>query len=380
MAITPATVRDIIDAQANCLKNTLDKYTGAKCGVAVAFYYPADPDIPDFYSYGVANEAGDCVTETTVFAIGSVTKTFTATLLANAILSVKPFPVGLNQSAADFLPATAQPSAALQDITLIQLATHTSGLPRSVPSVGSDAGFGLFQKDPSTPSGDLLDYWQNYAVDPQSDPPSYSPGSCWLYSDLGFITLGYAAVGANAGSSYADLLASVITTPLGMPNTAATLASSAVAVTGHYNDQSVDITRVADLKSTAQDMYAWLEQNLLAMGASDPSQLQQALTMTTTRWLSGLTNCGAQTSASDMGLAWEFADKNASDPTIIWKDGEVSAGGCSCWLGMIPASESAGPMGIAILANGWVEERKKGVTVEADPYGRAILLQIAVAA
>ncbi len=86
--------------------------------------------------------------------------------------------------------------------------------------------------------------------------------------------------------------------------------------------------------------------------------------------------CGEQTSGPDMGFAWQLADKNASAPTIIWKDGEVSAGGCSCWLGMIPATDKAGPMGVAVLANGWVNDLG-GVSVEADPYGHAILTQIA---
>jgi hypothetical protein len=46
---------------------------------------------------------------------------------------------------------------------------------------------------------------------------------------------------------------------------------------------------------------------------------------------------------------------------------------------MIPATDSVGPMGVAVLANGWVDDLG-GVTVEADPYGHAILTQIAASA
>jgi CubicO group peptidase (beta-lactamase class C family) len=379
MPITYETVKAIIDKQATALKEALDASTGAQCGVAVAFYYPGNSVIPSFYCYGSANSAGDPVTKTTIFAIGSVTKTFTATLLANAVLATGS-KVALNQTVTDYLPANVKPSTTLQKITLLEVATHTSGMPESVSSVGKDAGVSLFQKAPSTPPEDLVSYWQDYVANSGANPPSFSPGTCWLYSDLGFITLGYAVVAANSGyTSYADLLSTVITGPLGMSNTAATIAQGATVAQGHYNKQLVPISGATDLKSTVQDMYTWLEQNLQAQNAGNPSQLQQALAMTTTRQLSSLPNCGEQTSGPDMGLAWQLADKNASVPTIIWKDGAVSAGGCSCWLGMIPATDSVGPMGVAILANGWVDDLG-GVSVEADPYGHAILTQIAASA
>ena len=62
----------------------------------------------------------------TVYEIGSVTKTFTATLLARAVLSGR---VTLDTPVARLLPDFKIPSRGGREITLGDLATHHSGLP-----------------------------------------------------------------------------------------------------------------------------------------------------------------------------------------------------------------------------------------------------------
>src|SRR5258707_587044 len=66
----------------------------------------------------------------TVYEIGSITKTFTATLLARAVLSGR---VALDAPVAQLLPDFKIPSRGGLEITLGELATQYSGLPR-VPS------------------------------------------------------------------------------------------------------------------------------------------------------------------------------------------------------------------------------------------------------
>ena len=63
----------------------------------------------------------------TVYEIGSVTKTFTATLLARAVLSGR---MTLDTPAAQLLPDFKIPSRGGKEITLSELGTHHSGLPR----------------------------------------------------------------------------------------------------------------------------------------------------------------------------------------------------------------------------------------------------------
>ncbi len=79
----------------------------------------------------------------TVYKIGSVTKTFTATLLAQAALSGR---VTLDTPLAQLLPDFKIPSRGRKQITLGAIATQHSGLPR-LPS-------NLPGNDPSNPYAD----------------------------------------------------------------------------------------------------------------------------------------------------------------------------------------------------------------------------------
>ena len=64
-----------------------------------------------------------------VFETGSVGKTFTATLLADMVLSGE---VALDDPVSDYLPESVTvPALGGREITLLDLATHRSGLPRN---------------------------------------------------------------------------------------------------------------------------------------------------------------------------------------------------------------------------------------------------------
>ena len=82
-----------------------------------------------YYSFGkTAIENGKEVDENTVFEIGSISKTFTTTLLA---LKVNSGEMNLNDPVSKYLPKTVNiPTRNGQEITLKHLATHTSALPR----------------------------------------------------------------------------------------------------------------------------------------------------------------------------------------------------------------------------------------------------------
>ena len=190
-------------------------------------------------------------------------------------------------------------------------------------------GIGLFNTDPSSPPADLTGFWENY-----NDGDGPTPNSCWQYSDLGFVTLGYALVAANKCPTYAGLLSDLITTPLNMPNTAATVSSNAPVAQGHHNEVTVKATGSPDLKSNIADMYQWTLQNLMAPTIQNPNYLTQALVATTTLNGLALNACTAgQFVPPYMGMAWEGTAGTDGSPIVTWKDGLTTLGGCTCWIG-----------------------------------------------
>ena len=84
---------------------------------------------PRYYSYGSTTRSGDqAIDEHTVFEIGSITKVFTAILLADMAQRGE---VALDDPIASYLPdSVAVPTRGDQAMTLAHLSMHTSGLPR----------------------------------------------------------------------------------------------------------------------------------------------------------------------------------------------------------------------------------------------------------
>lgn len=367
--LTQADLDRIIGDHAHTLLDHLRaKAPGPNYAVAVAFAYP-DHGFDRFYMYGsVADNTPP--TPRTVFAIGSITKTFTAALFANGV-ATRPdcfdWDAGLNRYLSGYLGGSGDLSPTIQRITPGMLARHTSGLPRD--STGPRDGVGLFLTDPSTPPPRLTDVWQTH------DGPR--PGTCWGYSNLGYITLGFAAVAAygraGAGASYSGLLRDQITGPLGMPDTVTVVPAGAPVAPAYPNGREVSAGAASDIKSSAADLHTWL---LAQLGAvNGPPALMTALAATTRPAPLSVDLCGeAKRGPAHMGLAWQM---EPGPPQIIWKDGQTSLGGCSCWIGFTPPGPDREPLGIAILVNGYWD--KDGPAVIADNHGPALLKQIASA-
>src|ERR1700676_1575163 len=101
-----------------------------------------DGDKSEVVAFGKLDD-GKAPDGNTVYEIGSITKTFTATLLAQAVLSGR---VTLDAPVAQLLPDFKIPSRGGMEITLEKLGTQHSGLPR-LPS-------NLVPKDPANPYAD----------------------------------------------------------------------------------------------------------------------------------------------------------------------------------------------------------------------------------
>lgn len=146
--------------------------------------------------------------EKRLFEIGSITKIFTGLLLSDAVIEKK---VRLDSTLRELLGndiSFADPDVAA--ITLVQLSTHTSGLPRLPDNMG---WFNDFSKDPYK-AYDRKRALEFLAKADLPHPPPF-PAS---YSNYGVGLLGELLAGIH-GKSYADLVDEKITRPLGMKDT-----------------------------------------------------------------------------------------------------------------------------------------------------------------
>jgi CubicO group peptidase (beta-lactamase class C family) len=378
------------------LKNPMGMHpTNNDCKVAVAVVAPPGVDLDHLYT----NPHG-CVGSTTSFAIGSLTKTFTATLLgyaANLDSSVfsfrsdePPYRMG------SFLTTFGGPGVSSQigEMSLRMLAQHMAGFFDHLPTAKGDDDWGsvLFQGNPFYPPPTLTDFWAFYPERPHRDPyKSWSPGSCWNYSDIGFVTLGYALISQwpNVPSTvtYSDLL-QILTGPLAagaMPYTYTAWPpkhdnppAPPPVVTSYYNGNQVTAADAPDIKSSIEDMWTWMNMNLNPKDFPDLTAALQAATTMFDPYQPGQqpNPCLQGTYCPPViGLAWQPGKLTgvSGTPAIVWKDGASGRGGCSSWIGLL--YESPGPLGVAILANSYWDTHD--VEVQVDAYGHSILTQVA---
>ncbi|PTY00150.1 serine hydrolase [Opitutus sp. ER46] len=182
---------------------------GGPGGVAVAWI---DRDGVTFATAGqFAADDARPITPDTVFEIGSVTKVFTAILLAESERQGK---VSRQDPAAKYLlPPDDAAQAALAKITLLSLTTHTSGLPRlsSNFTTGHTA-------DP------YAGYDRAALVEAlRRDGPGAPAGAKLAYSNFGVAVLGE-ALAAAWGQPYAQVLRAQVLEPMGLKTTTLGLA------------------------------------------------------------------------------------------------------------------------------------------------------------
>lgn len=145
--------------------------------------------------------AGVGADEHTEFEIGSITKTFTAELLRNAIDRGE---LTLDTTIGEILHTDS-------DITLGELATHTSGLPRTTGLTLPGITWQFFGNNPYGPSP-IDQLLQDAGSAKLTDRGHYR------YSNFGVAVLGQ-LLALNSGRSYEELLNTEILEPLGMHNT-----------------------------------------------------------------------------------------------------------------------------------------------------------------
>jgi CubicO group peptidase (beta-lactamase class C family) len=201
------------------------------------------------FAYGAANPDS-------LFEIGSISKTFTGLILARMVRQGK---ARFDEPVRVLLPVGTVPKPAGMEISLIDLATHHSGLPPMPDN---------FPIEKSNPCGDyrpndLYAYLAKHGVEKTSD-------ASFLYSNLGQGLLGQ-ALAVRAGMSYPNLLREEVAGPLGLSDTVVLLSEVQKQrfMQGlnaeHHAMHSCDLDGLAGgggIRSTAGDMLTYLEAQL----------------------------------------------------------------------------------------------------------------------
>lgn len=193
----------------------------------------------------------------TVFELGSITKTFTALLLAEMVGCGE---VGYNDPIAAYLPPHAVPRHATEPpITMAHLATHTGGLPRLPANLYLPA---LRSWSTNPYAHYRLDHL--YRATSRLRPRT-APGTRVRYSNFGVGLLGQLLANA-AGRGYRDLVVDRVCGPLGMTETLA-VAGEACAM-GHRRGRPVPpwemdaLAPAGVLRSSAADLLRYLNAQL----------------------------------------------------------------------------------------------------------------------
>ncbi|HEX4169278.1 MAG TPA: serine hydrolase domain-containing protein [Bryobacteraceae bacterium] len=222
---------------------------GKDAGIAIGV---VEHGVRRVFTYGTANADS-------IFEIGSITKTFTGLLLARMVAQRK---VSFDEPVRDLLPEgiVAKPKGA--EITLLDLATQHSGLPRMPDNFNP-----LDRTNPYADyrAANLYAFIARRGVTKPAHPS-------FLYSNLGLGLLGQ-ALADNAGTTYAKLLKEEITGPLGMSDTVVSLSPEQRErfIQGHSGNAPHNPVHAWDLdalagaggiRSTAGDMLTYLEAQL----------------------------------------------------------------------------------------------------------------------
>ncbi|WP_406293946.1 beta-lactamase family protein [Embleya sp. NBC_00888] len=206
---------------------------------------------------------GTAVDADSRFELGSVTKTFTALLLADAVARGE---ARLDDPLITYLPPGSRPRWS-SDITLLHLATHTSGLPR-LPRGSLRSALPAWYTNPYAG----YDEKRLFALLGRARPRG-RPGTRVSYSNLGVGLLGHALARA-AGQPYPDLVVTRLGVPLGLTMT--TCDPNGPQVTGYLRGRPrppwdmPGLPAAGALRSTGTDLTRYLAAHL------DPATVQPA--------------------------------------------------------------------------------------------------------
>lgn len=282
------------------------------------------------YSYGeTARGNKNLPDNNTIFELGSITKTFTATLLAYYVNQGK---ISLNDPIIKFLPPTVAANTALANIKLVNLSNHTSGLP------GIPDNFSLQRPyDQGNPYQNynrqlLFDYLAKCSLNSK-------PGEKYQYSNMAVGLLGV-ILEKVSGKSFEQMVSEIITKPLGMKSTVQHLYPMIASRFAQVYDSDGNITQAWDfdalasagsLRSSIGDMLLYAKANMNTKGTGP---LYKAINLTHQITLNN---------DARVGLGWHISIINGVD--YYYHSG--GTGGSSSFIALNPVKNLA----VVILSN-----------------------------
>ncbi|MFD2874006.1 serine hydrolase domain-containing protein [Mucilaginibacter ximonensis] len=161
------------------------------------------------YNYGETKKGkGNMPNMGTLYEIGSITKTFTATLLAWYVNEGK---LSLDDPITKYLPDSVAANPALKDIKLVNLSNHTSGLPGLPTNFAKQKDYSDANPYKNYTREMLFSYLANCKL-------RSKPGTEYAYSNLAVGLLGV-ILERISGKPYEQLVTEIICRPLGMKST-----------------------------------------------------------------------------------------------------------------------------------------------------------------
>ena len=267
----------------------------------------------------------------TIFEIGSITKVFTGFALADA---ANRGIVKLDDPLVALLPDGSQPNdTQVRQITLKQLATHSSGVPRLPADFWEQA------------KGQEANPYAGYTVielfaSLASVKLNRAPGTGYEYSNYGAALLGQ-ALALKQGTTYSNLLHQRILDPLAMTDSFLIVPEANKArFVGGYSPTGESTTSwdfdafapAGGLHSTANDLLKFIR----AAHGPDDDSLGKALKLTL--------QLHSDTVMQKVGLGWHQLT-TIEDLAVWWHNG--GTGGYVSYLGIDPAHQT----GVIVLAN-----------------------------
>jgi beta-lactamase class C len=370
LAATPANVKGVVDAAVAPVM----KQRGIP-GMAVGLTVAGKTYV---FNYGVASlDTRKPVTRDTLFEIGSVSKTFTATLASYAAVTGK---LSLSDDVGQYVPALR--GSKFGNVRLLSLGTHTpGGLPLQVPNDVSN-------------DDELIDYLKHWT-------PTCAQGTCRTYSNVGIGMLGLITA-KSMNQDFVALMQDRLFPMLGLKDTYINVPAGKMAAyaQGYFAgaESAAGAIRMTPgvlwqpaygVRTTAADLLRFVEANM-RMIALDAT-LQRAITLTHT----GYFNAGPMI----QDLIWEqfpypvnlqaLLQGNSSEMLFyatpvsaivppqapredVWINKTGSTNGFSTYVAFVPQQR----LGIVLLANKSypIPERVRLayriLTQLADPAGR----------
>ena len=287
------------------------------------------------FGFGRLSDDADAEPDgTTMFRAGSLTKAFTGAALASMVADGT---VRLSDPLHDHLAWGIEvPERDGHVIRLIDLATHTSGLPREV------------EREPGPPDDPFRTLTaETYAAALAADPLLFAPGTAGLYSNFAFDVLSAALADAD-GRPYADLLRQRVLDPAGLTDTVLELrpGDRDRLLQGHDFDGSplpdVPATPImagaSSLYTTGDDILAWLNWHMDRFAAENAEmRLLDHVAYVQRDGLDPVSGFDESGHMDAMGLGWVIMRPDGDRPLILQKAGGLQ--GVFSYMAFSPTRE-----------------------------------------